>query len=169
MSPLFNDHFRGHMESGDPRSLVFAAAGCTWPTVPAWRYRAVSCNATLLFAGLNVPGLLLPVFELVTTHDVGAWLLLVQAPPILAMALIKQPDPANPFGSIWTVTIAIAGAMQQPIKVITRPEAKCNVPLLVGEMQTGDPADGTTGSTFRLEQVEWDEELAPDSTRLECT
>lgn len=169
MSPLFDNRFKGHMETGDPRSLIFAAAGCTWPTVPAWRYRAVSCDATMLFAGLNVPGLLLLLDVGGVTHDSAVWITAAPVPPIFVAALVKTADTVNPGGSLWRFFISIAGIPGTIEKIVTRPEARCNQPLLLGAFGSDIPAQGTTGDTFRLEQVEWDEEFAPDSTRLECT
>ncbi len=159
--PLFDNHFAGHMLTGDPRSPIFAAAGCVWPTCPAWRYRAMSDDASGRFAQLNDAGILLELPDDEWEHDDTTWEWLDPEGDILLLTARKEKDPDNPFGSVWAITIEVLFGDDPAEATIINPAQKCNVDLPIGAIGTGDPDQGTTGDTFRLEQVEFNKEDPP--------
>lgn len=159
--PLYADHFAGHMPTGDPRSVVFVAAGCTWPTCPPWRWRAMSDNATGRFTQLNGDGILLELVGGTFEHDDTTWAWLTPTGDIVDLTARKEKGGTEPLGYRWTVAIEIEATSERAIAVIDNPEQKCNQNIEVGSIDTGDPEYGATGDTFRLEQVEFDQVNPP--------
>lgn len=161
MSPKFANKFAGHHPEDDPRSLLFAAAGCTFPTTPPFRYRAQSSNALFRFAELNGDGLLLELFTPEPNWNNASWLWTSTGGDLDFVAIVKQQTPATRPGAEWICLMKIAIEPIVMRKTIVRSLGKCNVDILIGEMDTGDLDQGTTGTTFTIKQVEFDEELPP--------
>lgn len=56
---LYADRFSGHCDGPDPRHLMQGSGGCTWPTIPAYRYTVASGGATGIWEFLNTDGIVL--------------------------------------------------------------------------------------------------------------
>lgn len=65
--------FKGHFESADPRNVLWGAGGCTWPTVPPFRLRVGSENASGDWALLKTSGVLLEASPVID-HDDVTWI-----------------------------------------------------------------------------------------------
>jgi hypothetical protein len=50
--------FKGHLEPADPRGPVWGAGGCTWPTIPPYRFRLGCQNAPPVWEPLKSTGIL---------------------------------------------------------------------------------------------------------------
>lgn len=160
--PKVENRFAGHMETGDPRSPVFAAGGCTWPTVPALKYRAQSDNASGSLSQLDGNGLLLPLITFPHDHDVSVWQFTAATGDIEFINATKFGG--SPFGPgyKWRIDIKIRGDFFIIIKEVLFPTQKCNVDVHIGNIVARGPSVGETGDTFAINQVEWDQVLPPD-------
>lgn len=159
--PQVENRFAGHMETSDPRSLLFGARGCVFPTVPAFRYRAMSTNATGDFAELNGDGLLLPLLTPLPATDFVVWGFLGADSPLEALLVGKGQEPADLPGYHWEVFMQIACQIIPIFHEFQRPFERCNRDVPIGALEGDLPEFGTTGSTFILRQVEWDETMPP--------
>lgn len=159
MSPKWDNRFAGHMENLDPRTPFFGCAGCTWPTVPGWHLFLGSDDATGALAWLNTIGIQLQIGA--PPHDPKnlQWIQNGGAPPILDVFLLKN-EVVDPYGYIFSgVITTVLGFVEFSQRF---PEKTCNCCHPLPNVDLGAaPVLGTTGDTFRLLQVEWDQERPP--------
>ncbi len=160
--PQVQNQFAGHMLQADPRSLLFAARGSVWPTIPAFRYRAQSTNATGAYEFFNGDGMLATLLTSLPATDAVLWFGLQNLPIGEAILMGKNQTPATRPGFEWTIGVTPEIDVGFDIKIIARPLSKTNVDLLVGSITHPWPWEGDTGSTFRLRQVVWDETMPPE-------
>lgn len=150
------------MESGDPRTPLFASIGCVWPTVMALKYRAQSDNATGSMSQLNGDGLLLELLTTPPTHDATVWQYFSAAGDIEFITLVKTADPSDVLGYRMRIDVKVRGDTFTVIEDIRRPHEKCNVNQLIGNMVSRGPSEGETGDSFTMNQVEWNETMPPE-------
>jgi hypothetical protein len=153
MSPLYNDHFSGHMEGGDPRTPLTVAGGCVWPTVPAFRYKLSSDNATGILQILNWDSIIVEKNTPGIAHDHCNYAMIRGPVGIFYAAMDKLARPDRQ-GYTWHVTI-IASICGMLLKEIPFPRRKCNHNFVIGNIWCPG-YQGSTGDTFRAEQVEFD-------------
>lgn len=156
---MLNLHrFNGHLDMADPRTPVHAAAGCTWPSIPAYRYLLVSANAYGVLAPLNTTGILVEQAGAGPSHDAMQYNMIAAPPPIL-FAILYKNWVEDPPGYEWDIGIvaSMCGILQTTLEF---PIQKCNVDFTIGEMSCSGYYGGT-GSTFQAKQVEWNRTLPP--------
>lgn len=158
--PLVANRFAGHFPQGDPRTPVTVAGGCIWPTVPAMRYLLVSDDATGVWSFLNTDGILVEHQAFFPGHDKGQWNGPLNFVPITrALGLKEYEWPASIYTWCWDIQHVLCSS---PIRFcVTRPYETCNRPIpLIEAWCLGSPLE-TTGTTFRMLQVEFDETKPP--------
>jgi hypothetical protein len=153
MSPLYNDHFSGHMEGGDPRTPLTSAGGCVWPTVPAWRYKLSSDDATGVLQVLNWDSIIVQKDTPGIAHDYCNYTMIRGPFGIFYAALDKLTAPDGD-GYSWNINI-VAYFCGTLLKKINFKKRKCNHDFLIGNIWCPG-YEGATGDTFRAEQVEFD-------------
>lgn len=156
------NRFAGHISPADPRSLLFSAKGSVWPTIPAFRYRAQSDNATGAYSFFNGDGLLLELFTPLPAFENVQWFG-HRPPPLDHSAFINmQQTPVTRPGFVWVIGVSPEIDTGFDIKFLVQPLRKTNVDIEVGSIQRFFPEIGDTGSTFRMRQVVWDQTMPPD-------
>lgn len=160
MSPRYDNLFESHMPEGDPRSLVQAAGGCTWPTVPAFRYLLVSDNATGIWSYLNTVGTLIEHLLFFPGHDSAAYGGGFGGGPLLYALAEKRYGPGNDFYE-WIFRIQHTLCSSEMGFTVSRPYETCNRMIPLGDHGCPDEPGDRTGSTFRMLQVVFDETEPP--------
>lgn len=159
--PLYDNHFAGHMESGDPRTPLHGAAGCVWPTVPAMRYLLISDDATGVFLPFKTTGALVARTIVTLDHDLYGYVPLAWPPLWNCTKCQKVSDPST-GGYRWQIEFNAGSGVCSVSIDKAFPEQKCNVTVPLGNYTCpGQVPAGQTGTTFRMEQVEWDEATPP--------
>lgn len=159
--PLYANPFAGHLEGGDPRGPLSAAGGCTWPTIPAYRYWLISNDATGDLAFLNTDPILLQFDSPQPAHNAAEWLLLNDHDYVdgaIAEKFFTQGD--NTYRWQFEIEV-IAIPEEELIFGVIRNEEKCNRDIPLPNVWAFDIDRGRTGDTFRMEQIEWDKESPP--------
>lgn len=149
------------MPEGDPRSNLFAAGGCTWPTVPPYKYFLGSGDATGSFFFLNTTGLLFPVSQPAPNHDLCYWTGTGLPFPMLAAVIEKKVKPDR---TGYTLTLTMTALGYPPNFIVVEQEMivqKCNIDQAVGNHSWPYTWPGATGSTCTLYQVAFDETEPP--------
>lgn len=161
MSPLYADPFKGHMPLGDPRNPLTAAGGCTWPTVPAYRYWLISDDATEELAFFNTSPVLLEFEGLQPSHNYAKWILVPPHAFVLAAMAEKRYWPREPIYR-WHFEIQVDELPLRPLRFsIERSVETCNRDLPLPNVTAFPPESGETGDTFRMEQIVWDQSSPP--------
>lgn len=160
--PLYDDHFSGHLETGDPRGPLSAAGGCTWPTIPAFRYWLISDDATGDLAFFNTAPVLIQFRSAQPAHNLAVWLLQGTHPDVSIVIAVKLFDQGSTTYT-WEFAILVNAIPEALLEfVVTRPIGPCNRDIPLPDVWAFDIDRGTTGTTFRMEQIEWDHESPPD-------
>ena len=159
--PKVANQFAGSMLPADPRSLLFGARGNIFPTIPAYRYRAQSTNATGSLSFFNGDGILLPLVTPLPATDSVIWQFIRPLPEDGGAFLAKAPNPPLDGGFSWLIGVTDEIDTGFTFKIIERPESKANVDILVGSILRTFPQIGDTGSEFRMRQVVWDQTMPP--------
>lgn len=159
--PLFDNHFKGHLETDDPRGPLSAAGGCTWPTIPAYRYWLISDDATGDLAFFNTDPVLLQFFSPQPAHDAAFWILHGTNPFVSAAIALKQFTQGNNTYS-WLFGVNVISIPEAILNFgVIRDVENCNRDIPLPNVWTFDIDRGVTGDTFRMEQIEWDKESPP--------
>lgn len=159
MSPKVADRFSGHMDTGDPRDLMWACGGCDWPSVMAHNFLLCSTNAWGVLSPLNTAGIQLePTTPLGSSWEFWWWAR--GGLPWYIVVTMKRTFPHNgdnyrieiqgtfPFGIIYTDT--------------TFPRQSCNRDHALTPFTVGLPVPiGGSGDGVILKQVEWDQTRPP--------
>lgn len=161
MTPLYHDRFSGHLEEGDPRGPLSAAGGCIWPTIPAYRYWLISDDATGDLAFFNTDPVIIQFISPQPAHDVAGWSLIVANPFVLAAAAQKTyVHPNNTYS--WSFFVIVNAIPEAWLTFgVIRNNERCNRDIPLPNTWAFDIDRGVTGDTFRMEQIEWDEESPP--------
>ena len=156
--PLYDNHFAGHYETGDPRTPVTAGAGCVWPTVPAHRYLLKSTTATGILLGLNTQGILVEKGSPGPAHDECIFNMIDGPAPIL-FASIRKRWLSSIDGYAWDIgiVVSICGGLE---KTLDFPHQTCNRDFEIGNMPCPLTSD-ETGPDFTAYQVEWNHTTPP--------
>jgi hypothetical protein len=159
--PLYANRFAGHLEDEDPRGPLSAAGGCTWPTIPAFRYWLISDDATGDLAFFNTDPVLIQFASVQPAHDSAGWTPHGANPFItfgIAAKLFEQGDPTY----LWQFVFGIVAIPEAPLVFeVTRSLEKCNRDIPLPNVWAFDIDRGVTGDTFRMEQIEWDKTSPP--------
>lgn len=159
--PLYADPFAGHIEDMDPRGPLSAAGGCTWPTIPAYRYQLISDDATGDWAFLNTDPILLQFDSPQPAHNAAEWILHGDnhyVDSAIAEKFYKQGD--NTYR--WAFEIEIESLPEAALVFgVIRDVESCNRDIPLPNVWAFDIDRGRTGDTFRMEQIEWDKEAPP--------
>lgn len=149
------------MPEGDPRTPVHGAAGCVWPTVPAMRYVITSDNATGIFLPFNTFNALVIRPTVTVDHDLYAYQAIAWPPPWTLVYCRKVYD-ADTAGYRWQLQMHAGSGLCLVTIDKPFPFQKCNVEVPLGAHSCPNPIPpGTTGSTFRMVQVEFDDTEPP--------
>lgn len=159
--PKVLNKFAGSMLTTDPRSLLFGARGSIFPTIPAYRYRAQSTNATGSLSFFNGDGILLPLVTALPATDDVLWQFIRPLPEDGGALLAKAQRAIHDGGFQWLIGVTDEIDTGFTFKIITRPLSRTNVDILVGSILRTFPQVGDTGSEFRLRQVVWNETMPP--------
>lgn len=159
--PLFDNHFAGHIETGDPRGPLSAGGGCVWPTIPAFRYWLISDDATGDLAFFNTTPVVIEFASPQPSHDAGEWNLLAADPnvsSVIAEKLFNQGDTTYR----WRFRIAVIAIPEEDLTFgVIRNVERCNRDIPLPNTWAFDIDRGVTGNTFRMEQIEWDATSPP--------
>lgn len=159
--PLFDDHFKGHLETGDPRGPLSAAGGCVWPTIPAFRYWLISNDATGDLAFFNTDPVLIQFNSTQPAHDLAGWIL-HGVNPNVGLAFAEKVFTQGRTTYRWRFFITVIAIPEAPLLFETiRNVEKCNRDIPLPNVWAFDIDRGVTGDTFRMEQIEWDKESPP--------
>jgi hypothetical protein len=159
--PKYLDRFSGHMPEGDPRSPLEAAAGCTWPTVPPWRWKPDTSNAYGALSFWNAATTWLKRVVETPEHNWCQWY--GQDLPFGCSYLILTKEYVPPREYVnWNITFLLNSPARAMSKNWTRVFGPCNVDVPVGDILDPYYPDSGMGSTFQLLQVEWDKTAPPD-------
>lgn len=162
MSPLYANRFAGHLTDGDPRTPLHGAAGCTFPTVPAFRYFFYSSNATGVWFPFRIFGALVIRPTDTVDHDFYAYAAVAWPPP-WALEYCRKIKEPNGRGYRWQIAINAGSGACRTVWDIPYFEQKCNHTILLGDRECPEiPLAGSSGSNFRMYQVEYDEALPPN-------
>lgn len=159
--PHVDEQFTGHVPTGDPRSLLTGAFGCIWPTMPAFRYRIQSDDATGLWSPWNDGGALVELITPIGQHDLPAWELLEATPPFEFVRWTKQPSSNELLGYFWQLWWKRS---DDPLNILVfhaQPQSKCNVDVPLPNFSAGPSFPGSFGNTARADQVVFDQRVPP--------
>lgn len=160
--PKVANQFAGSILPSDPRSLLFGARGSVFPTIPAYRYRAQSTNATGSLSFFNGDGILLPLIVPLPATDNVVWLFTIPLPEDGGAFLAKVGPSTYPNGFQWIIGVTDEIDTGYTQKFIDRDLSRTNVDILVGSIVRTFPQIGDTGSEFRMRQVVWDQTMPPE-------
>lgn len=148
------NRFKGHMRSGDPRTPVTGAGGCTWPTVPPWRIKLSSRNATGEWAFLNTKLLLLEQDPQSSSHNRVVWRAIDKPDEVYWVLVEKIYIPSlHPAFRYW-LSILLTGWAHEwtwPKNCV----GSCNRNLRWGDLRRSQRS-ASTGSSFTQHQIEFD-------------
>lgn len=163
---LYADRFAGHLDPDDVRTPVYGAGGCTWPTIPAWKYYLASSNAYGIFAPLTSQGILLESSDL-EAHDDHEWHWVSgPTPPFYNATMRKIWYPAS-LQFQWRITLHVTTCGAAMEWIIDEDIRKCNYNIPLTDRTCGTHAFSGTGSHFTAYQVEWDSSKPPGGWPIE--
>lgn len=152
--------FRGYFRRGDPRGPMFGSQGAVWPTVPAYRYRLGSENATGSWEFLKTTGILVE-FAQEIGNFITAWRPIADEPPCFDdLSLTREWIPVLMM-TYWRLRISTPCTLLPWQVVKVRGAGRANTDIKLGLMRTPLGPPGTPGSKLMAYQVEFDEEDPP--------
>lgn len=161
MSPHVANRFSGHFPEGDPRTPLHAAAGNTWPTVPAYRFYLISDNATGTASFWNHATGVIEQEGPFHEHSDCYWSFVAQHPAADWFVLRKLWIAPQDFYT-WQLAFQVTAGSQIFGKIWTSTFGPGNVDLAIGSILPVLPGPpGDTGSTFRALQLEWNGAVPP--------
>lgn len=151
--------FDGHLHPDDPRYIITGAGGCTWPTIPAYRYLCVSENATGPWAFLNYFGVLFQQSGGAHLHDDISYV--AQDIPFPATwATLRREYFRTQDIVRWSIVIMQVTCYFPAHLEVQKAPGPGNGIITLGSMTcVGGP--GETGSNMRLLPVEYDDTVPP--------
>jgi hypothetical protein len=153
------DPFAGHLRSDDPRSLMWASGGCSWPTVPAWNFLLASTNATGVLTFLNTSGIQLKPTPGPSSSYQTQWFLNGALPIIIGAVMLKLYVKT---AEVYTFDLWVSTLVGSFFSVTQFPLQTCNRTHMLTPASLGSPVElGNTGDGFRLLQVEHDQTRPP--------
>lgn len=159
--PKVDDPFAGHVLPGDPRALVTGAFGCTWPTLPAYRYRIQSNDATLAWAVWNNGGVLVQLTTDPEDNDFPKWEMLGAQPPFEFVHWWKEPATTELDGYTWRLEWKLIGNPLNLLDFLPVDSGRCNVDVSLPNWSSGPSFPGSFGTTARADQVIYDQTEPP--------
>lgn len=161
---LYCDRFKAHLADDDPRNLYDTSAGCTWPTIPAYRYAMMSSDASGFLDFLTYEGVIFEYWPYVGSYISRQWYGPISPVPV-SWAIAQKKLTENPHGHEWIITVQFAVCSNPTIWTVNRGYSPCNVDFPL-ERKTFDMPEctcsGDTGNNLKMFQVEWDEWTPPD-------
>jgi hypothetical protein len=151
--------FQGSMHPDDPRDLIFGCGGCSWPSVPAWKLFLCSNDATGLLSFFNTTGVLCTIRPSHIDPNNMQWDL-EEGPISVLDAFVLKNRFNDPYGYGFAVAVTgLWGVMETSARW---PEQNCNITHWLPEATvTFGLLSGSTGETFRIKQVLWDDVRPP--------
>lgn len=152
--------FSGYMRKGDPRTPVWNAGGCIWPTVPPYRWRLGNENATGVWEFLKTTGVLFePVEE--TSHDHGIWEATEGFPDCFEFAKLHKWW-QEPWEDIHWIFEMKTPCSEHPWVISDWiPASTCNVDLAIVNQPWPYPDFITPGDWLIFYQVEFHQTTPP--------
>jgi len=158
--PRYIDRFQSHMPEGDPRTPLFGAGGCPWPTVPAYRYLLVSAHATGIWEFLNDDGILIEFVSFGDNHDLIQYEGPLGPGPLEYAQVWKEYVPGAPTFA-WELSLKheqCGGVLFIHKEFSLQP---CNRNWLLGNYECASGYPGETGHSFSMRQVEYNKNVPP--------
>lgn len=155
------DQFAGHVFNGDPRSLLTAAFACTWPTMPAYRYRIHSADASGQWSVWNDGGALVELVSPIGEHNLAQWQLVGWQPPFEFVRWSKLPSSDELSGYTWQLWWKLLNDPLNLIDHLAMTTGRCNVNIPLPDWASGPSFPGSFGLTAQAEQVVYNETLPP--------
>lgn len=156
----YANRFAGHMHPDDPRTPLQGAAGCTWPTVPAFRFKLRTENAYGLLTFWNYNNALLQQQPGSHEHNELWWL--GSNLPLGCSYLIVGKHYTHPASIFtWTVALILTGPYTLISVEVPFEFGVCNRDWPIGDFTSPFLPDSGMGSTCRLTQVEFDKTQEP--------
>ncbi len=152
--------FKGYFQPGDPRGPCFASSGADWPTVPAFRYRLGSEDASGSWSFLKTTGVLLEHAQSVGKHT-DRWAAIADAPPCFSVCVFERMYlPIIPVVS-WRLRIVTPCQFSAWICRVFKRAGPANVDVELGGIFTPNGPPGDAGTKLTAYQVEFDETQPP--------
>lgn len=152
--------FKGYFRAGDPRSPFFGAAGSFWPTVPPFRWRLGSQDATGSWSFLKTTGVLLenPGF---TGHDFCSWSAISGQPACFTRFDITREFPEDWLLVVYRLVLKTPCSKRPWVSMKMLNPGKANKNVVFKSIFTPLGPPGDVGRTLTAYQVEFDEENPP--------
>lgn len=148
-----HNRFAGHLDVGDPRTIISGAGGCTWPTIPPFRVQLSSTNATGEWLFLRHRPIILEQDMIASHHNYVLWYAIDQPREVYNVILQKYFIPSK-FPQ-WDYSIRIQlNPWASPVVWFHHTSGKCNKDILWGTRYRTVQM-GTTGNHFMQYQVEY--------------
>lgn len=159
--PHSDDLFTGHVFTGDPRNLLTAAFGCTWPTMPGYRLLIEAPNAFGVWALFDVFPVLLELVSPLLDHQTGQWEGIQMHPVYEFVKWDKLSIDTEVDGFEWVLTWKLVGSDTTVNNsfTVTSPR-KCNVDVNLPNWSFPG-VSGELGPNAKMRQVVWDESEPP--------
>lgn len=152
--------FRGKMRKGDPRNLLLGWGGMVWPTVPPWRWRLGSQDATGGWDFLKTTGVLFVPKGAMTSETLHWQGVSIPVDWIASMTIRRAWLPLLDITEWLLRIIYCEGYIQEDNKRTARRE-RANKDYAWGPLeQLAGPA-GSPGRMVTSYQVEFDEVEPP--------
>lgn len=158
----YADRFQGHVYDLDPRSLVTGALACTWPTMPAYRYRLFSTDATGAWAVWNFPGILVQLTTDIAEHDNAKWEMLSGPPRMEFVEWTKVPRADGEYGYRWGLKWKRTDDPLTLQDYLIQDPGRCNTDISLPNWSSGPSFPGSFGETAIARQVVFDQTMPPD-------
>lgn len=154
--PLFDDRFSGHLENDDPRTLLQAAGGCVWPTIPPYRWGICTHNSTGMLMPMRFSYVVLEQTTPPPGHDFMRWLMISGPFPIVA-GWVDRTYTRSTHTVDYVVSLTVSSPCGILVWRFSRGEERCNRGFDLGNKDCpGVPSAGSTGSGTKMFQLQWD-------------
>ena len=148
------------MLTGDPRTLLHAAGGCNWPTVPAYRYGFKCPTGTGPWSVLNNAYMVFEFRGAGPDHDLAYWDAFILPLAFTRGIIVKQRQPGT-NNYTWTLEVEWGVLGNISIKTVPGDPDGCNENVLVPHMVFPLIPGFESGDDSSLIPVEFDDTEPP--------
>lgn len=154
--------FKGHLEPDDPRDQLWGTGGCTWPTMPAYRYRMFAPDPPGLWSWLEASGLLFEADHAPDPIDM-TWTAISTLPFYLTSVWMWRHWSVIDQMEWWFIFFnsPFVGPVIEVLNITPDPRA-CNTTKRIDNSDWDWPPLASPGDELSLWQVTYDEELPPE-------